>query len=519
MRYPGKFSGLRKPEGLLKPDLTHPFARNLRNCIIDQHLNDIGSPSAPSSLPEGTRGEDQFGSFYSKDVSTADTWTYSGNRNKILGAQPRTYMIILRRIGSYNSARIINFGGTSNGERFTVRYDTGNALRFEIQGTGYTSSLIVGDTDVSVIAIRSTTDQLGGGSLFLNGVKEDTSGGTTVIATTNDDWALMTQSGMTDNVYALFGWDRALSDAEIQSLTRNPYQFLRRPYIYAPLVAGSGVDVGPTTGLSKSNSLDPSISIAVEVDVSPLARSSVSLSLDPSIFLVAEVAVLPGVNSSASRSLDPILAIAAQADILPSVNSSSSRSLDPTISLSVPVSVSPSSSRSVSDSLNPNLSLAANVEISSSVDRSVSNAINPDVQIGGDISVLPQVSRSASNSLDPNILIAANVAVGPVVTLSASRPLDPLVQLSAPISVAPNSIRSISVANDPIIDIDETIVVFPVVRRSVSNARLPLVQVGQAVRIDQFTVNYRESDSNAVYRSDDKLLSYADSYASAKYGE
>lgn len=256
--------------------------------------------------------------------------------------------------------------------------------------------------------------------------------------------------------------------------------------ITTALVLTQSINLLPTLGLSKSNSLNPSVQISALVELSPSTPRSISNSFDPSVILASLVDVSPSLASSKSNGLDPAILIASI------------------------VSVTPAVSRSTSNSLDPSMAIVANVEISPSVNRSASNAANPDVQIGGDISVLPQSSRSASNSLDPSILVAANVSVSPETPLSASRSLDPSVQLSTPITVAPDSIRSISVANDPIIDIDETIVVFPNVGRSVSNALVPLVQVGQAVRIDEFTVNYRKQDI---------LLNYAGDYVAANYGD
>lgn len=256
--------------------------------------------------------------------------------------------------------------------------------------------------------------------------------------------------------------------------------------ITTALVLTQSINLLPTVGLSKSNSLDPSVQIAALVELSPSTTRSVSNSFDPSVILASLVDVSPSLASSKSNALDSSVLIASS------------------------VSVAPPISRSVGNSLDPSIVIAANVELSPGVDRSVSNAANPDVQIGGDISVLPQTSRSISNSLDPVISLTANVAVSPTTLLSASRPLDPSIQLSTPILVAPDSIRSISVANDPVIDIDETIVVFPGIGRSVSNALVPLVQVGQAVRIDEFTVNYRNQDVS---------LNYAGDYIAANYGD
>ncbi|MFW0776341.1 MAG: hypothetical protein ACN2B6_01295 [Rickettsiales bacterium] len=290
----------------------------------------------------------------------------------------------------------------------------------------------------------------------------------------------------------------------------------------------------PDLGASKSRALDPSVFILANIEVSPNAARSISSALSPAIVLGSPIDVLPSTPRSASNSLNPFISISAQVDVNAITVSSGSRSLTPGISIASSVDVIPSTPRSLSNSLNPSVVLVSSVSVNATISRSSSNAVGPSILLASDVTVLPGAASSKSNalnpniaigagvfvfgdtgsstssSLDPSILIAGQVDVQAETGSSSSISLDPIISIASQIQVFADLARSSAASNDPTVDVDETVVVLPLAPRTISSALRPVISVGQVVRIDQFTINYRQ---------DDIVCAYADSIAIAKYEE
>lgn len=91
----------------------------------------------------------------------------------ITGTDDRFVALIY--LDASNVQRFINIGTISNYEKWQVRLDL-DYVRVEIQGAGYTSSLIDADGNIHLIACSFSGSQLGDNTLYLDGASESASG-------------------------------------------------------------------------------------------------------------------------------------------------------------------------------------------------------------------------------------------------------------------------------------------------------------------------------------------------------
>ena len=128
---------------------------------------------------------------------------------------------------------ILSLGTNSTGTRWDLKILSG-ALRIEIQGSGYTSSLSVTNDEWVDLGCSFEGSTLADHRLFLNGVFENTTGGGTVntgddgfyIMSSNDSLSIGNR-GLAGKLAHCYIWDRALSDSEIRSISDNPWQIFK----------------------------------------------------------------------------------------------------------------------------------------------------------------------------------------------------------------------------------------------------------------------------------------------------
>ena len=102
--------------------------------------------------------------------------------NPSLGSSNRTILMGIRRTAARSGVSLSSSGTNATSERFTFRYQT-SALRIEIEGSGYSSSLTPTLDEYSVVGINLDGTTLGDCTLFLNG-SEESATGTATISTT-----------------------------------------------------------------------------------------------------------------------------------------------------------------------------------------------------------------------------------------------------------------------------------------------------------------------------------------------
>jgi len=112
---------------------------------------------------------------------------------------------------------------STNYASFRVRWNTGNILRMEIEGTGYNSSLTLNGQTNYIVAARLDGTTLADVSLFIDGSKEDCSGtetlntveGGNVIGSHNNS-SLSFYAGIIIRAFAVY--DAALTDGQIDAI-------------------------------------------------------------------------------------------------------------------------------------------------------------------------------------------------------------------------------------------------------------------------------------------------------------
>lgn len=169
----------------------------------------------------------RYGAGWEK-TSTADE-AIDFPSNIFTGATPRTVILGFDK-GTSTDANYVSLGVATAGQKWSFRTLT-NALRIEIEGSGYTSSLTV-SSGYNVAACRYDGGALSGHTLFLNGKSEAATGANTVTTSATNFRVLGDPhgngaiTGANDLLYWLYMFDDALLDAEIYSIMNEPEQML-----------------------------------------------------------------------------------------------------------------------------------------------------------------------------------------------------------------------------------------------------------------------------------------------------
>jgi len=231
----------KKPIGEIEIDWTNPLTKGLVGCYAD---NDItrNLVTGVETVGTGTSlNKSQFGAGVEIANASNNKIDTQENPTAFTGSNNRTLLIGGNFLSSYpdSAATLYSIGSNATGARWNLRLSSG-ALRVEIQGSGYTSSLSLG-VGFHVAGIKLDGSTLAGHTLFLDGQMESATGSSTVnTATLNTGrfWNSLVE-GSTHQVTGtplLFGYlyNRALSDSEIFALCKNPYQILKpkSPSIY-----------------------------------------------------------------------------------------------------------------------------------------------------------------------------------------------------------------------------------------------------------------------------------------------
>lgn len=162
------------------------------------------------------------------DTTSADIEASSS----VSGTAARTACMWVYRDGAQaSSAAIFSFdlgSSGSSGSRWTVRVDStsSHGLRVEIQGSGYTSSLVVPDAEWAFIGVTFSGTQLQHNTLYVNGSSESATG-TSTLNTSSSITNIGRGAGTTlANFAGLIAdvrhYSRALSTAELDEIRLGP---------------------------------------------------------------------------------------------------------------------------------------------------------------------------------------------------------------------------------------------------------------------------------------------------------
>jgi len=223
---PSLFYPKRKPVGNVKIDWSHPLAKGLvgaclgRVNLVTGELYELKGYNLPT-FERNNINLNSYGSL--NEIRTTP----------ISGSQNRTFFGAIHHASS-NKGFLFNIGDGSAGvanARWSIRVDASIGLRIEMQGSGYTSSLVA-NAGKHHIACRLSGTQLQDNDLYVDGVFESAIGTNTV--NTSSSYVVSygnraydgTQDDSVDSLEVGLIYNRDLSDKEIRLLDANPYQFL-----------------------------------------------------------------------------------------------------------------------------------------------------------------------------------------------------------------------------------------------------------------------------------------------------
>ena len=249
----------RQPTGPVEVDFSTAPKGLIRYWIGGQLVPLLGPPVAQGNSTADVEAKVFRGA---KSLTTVDYGSLAeSDSTPVSGAQDRTFIAVINHTSS-NAGFIFTLGGGgigSDGQRWSVRVDGSTGLRIEIQGSGYTSSLPA-NNGRHFVACRLDGTKLAGHTLFVDGQKEQATGGSSVNTNASNNIRLLGQDtgSTTKNAVDAIEWaaffDRALTEAEIEAVRQDYYGRLLKPvgrYGYFAAAAGGG----STTPQSVSGSM------------------------------------------------------------------------------------------------------------------------------------------------------------------------------------------------------------------------------------------------------------------------
>jgi len=248
--FPRRIQRTKKPEGPSNINGSNPITKGLKVALIPNEggglivRNLVGIGNAVDGGGDGEWGINKKGRYWAAPDSTFAASALTLTKQPFSGAQSRTVITGINQTTTPSNNQVIcNTGVSGTGARWSFKYNTtgSSELRIEIQGSGYTSSLIPSN-DYHVIGICFEGTQLQDHRLFLDGIFEQASGATSVNTGVNgyeiNHNTLLGVSRNDSEIEYHYVWDRKLSDAEILSIEANPYQILQPRTQLLPLTVG-----------------------------------------------------------------------------------------------------------------------------------------------------------------------------------------------------------------------------------------------------------------------------------------
>lgn len=221
-----------KPTGPVVIDWDHPLAKGLTRCILPALMGDIDLVTEKIPIRSGTYSYDA--NKLNFDSSGDGVFEYGATAN-VAGTGIRTILTIAAT--NHATAEFVAIGcfnSSSGGEFFILSLDQNGGFRYFVREGGNAADLKTGSAGVTegvkytILGVsRSSTDH----ELFIDGLSVETSSNSSIPddldKTSLGAWqdSSPTYTGL-GSVWAGLIWTRALTDTEIQSISRDPYSFL-----------------------------------------------------------------------------------------------------------------------------------------------------------------------------------------------------------------------------------------------------------------------------------------------------
>ncbi len=142
-------------------------------------------------------------------------------------------------------------------------------------------------------------------------------------------------------------------------------------------------------------------------------------------------------------------------------------------------------------SLSPVITFEAALSVSADIVRSEASALISSVIFSEILEVGADVSSGRANSLSPTISFGSTLNVNADAAISESIAFDPQIQLGGGIVVSAEAARSVSISLDPVVSIPLSVDANVV--RSESSALIASITYGQILRIERFTIKYKDT--------------------------
>lgn len=209
-----------------------------RGLKVGAVYNSVGAPpnfADPSNPAGGTPTvnylSDEGGRYFNITGSYGFDYT-----NPTTGTQERSFIGLYKRTSAETNNLVFHQGTDGvNGQRVSLRIYTSSALRVDIEGEGYTSSLIPTLDKIVTIGFRFRGTQMQDFDIFCDGIFEACTGTTVTVNTTGTNFSFGYAQGgsgggspAAGNLYGGLYWDRWLSDEEFYRLNNNFWSFLSK---------------------------------------------------------------------------------------------------------------------------------------------------------------------------------------------------------------------------------------------------------------------------------------------------
>lgn len=210
--------------------------------FYDVALQEFFSESHPTDGSYNVVGIDKYGRWRRNDIGGASRQQIgnftvddtplvpaTGCTTQLLFIRPKVANTTLKPIvstGEYNSGWIIAI----------ISMGTGTVQKFMGCAVDGSAAQVVADSNYVVdqpyVVVHRTNMNVGLQNLFIDGVKQAASAAYTVAASKASASVMIEPLAATDvcDIYLALHWSRALSDAEVASISANPYQVFKRDF-------------------------------------------------------------------------------------------------------------------------------------------------------------------------------------------------------------------------------------------------------------------------------------------------
>lgn len=235
---PSRFS--QQPQELARVDRSNSCALGLVSATYPSASTTLFDAAGERFWADPYAGE----SFRPTGITSKGRWRSSGGgsyrsslSNLAGGLTARYTQLVLVRpkvAAGTTSIRIAEFGEELGGWYLT-RISLGNGTGNKFRGTAVGGPV---DSDADYVvgqyyAVAFTSDMTGAGvqRLHVNGIKQSGVGAYNGAANKKLDWGNLSDNGVANafELYGVFMWNRVLSDAEITSVSDNPWQMFKAP--------------------------------------------------------------------------------------------------------------------------------------------------------------------------------------------------------------------------------------------------------------------------------------------------